>query len=145
MWDGVSLKTLKESSSFSQSKPRKPPEEGSWSGLMHSGWWKSAWGGDRAARRRRSRQGRTASCRPSAKHWDARFSVKAFALRPSNRTWFTDMPIARPPHLNDSKSPSSGKVKADEAATKPAPVALLESMTRRPVSGFSLSLPATKS
>ncbi|GER52451.1 nucleotidylyl transferase superfamily protein [Striga asiatica] len=145
MWAGVSLKTLKESSSFLQSKTGGPPEEGRFSGLKNSGWWKSAWGGERAARRPRSRQGRTASCRPSGKHWDARFSLKAFALRPSNRMWFTDMPIAKPPHSNDSKSPSSGKVKADEAATKPAPVALLDSMTRRPVSEFSLSLPATKS
>ena len=56
-------------------------------------------GGDRAARSSRSLQGTTARGLPPATA--AKLSKKVLKLIPSNVAWLVDVPIAKPPHLND--------------------------------------------
>ena len=56
-------------------------------------------GGDRAARRCLSWQGVTGRGMLEARA--ARLSKKVLKLRPSKVVWLLEMPITKPPHLND--------------------------------------------
>ena len=67
--------------------------------LRSSGCGNVTSGGDLAARSRRSLQGSTARGLSAATA--ARLSRKSLKPRPSNVAWFVEMPIAKPPHLNE--------------------------------------------
>lgn len=56
-------------------------------------------GGDRAASRRRSLHGMIARGLSAARA--AKLSKNTLKLKPSNVAWFVDVPIEKPPHLND--------------------------------------------
>lgn len=67
--------------------------------LRSSGCGNVTNGGDLAARSRRSLQGLTARGLSAARA--AKLSKKSLKPRPSNVAWFIEMPIEKPPHLNE--------------------------------------------